>query len=143
MVDAGLHICGNQPTKFMVDAGLHIDAPSLDGGTMCASKPLSLEMAHGAITAGLGLPLITLDSPSVGSIFTVWFDPPNGNSGTIGKDRLPNCATVTLAFGPIESEQPQQRLAQWRNHFSQIASCLNAEFDTVFAAAISDQFRAY
>ena len=88
----------------MVDAGPRIDAPSLDGGTMCASKPLSLEMAHGAITAGLGLPLITLDSPSVGSIFTVWFDPPNGNSGTICKNRLPNCATVTLAFAPIESE---------------------------------------
>ena len=74
---------------------------------------------------------------------------------------------MTLAFAPIESEV-QQRLvphesmewgsnsiqlgtcrrssdvcAQWRNHFSQIASCQNAEFDTVFAAAISDQFRAF
>ena len=32
--------------------------------------------------------------------------------------------------------------AEWRNHFSPITSCQNADFDTVFAAAISDQFRA-
>ena len=32
--------------------------------------------------------------------------------------------------------------AQWRNHFPQITSCPNADFDPVFATAISDQFRA-
>ena len=134
------------------------------------TSTLSLEMAHGAITASLGLPLITLDSPSLGSIFTVWFDPPNGNSGTIGKNRLPSCATMTLAFAPIESEvafvnpnlvhheslewgsnciplgtchRSSDVCAEWKKHFSQIASCPNAKFDTVFAAAISDQFRAH
>ena len=124
------------------------------------------------LTQGLGLPLIKLESRCAGSIVTVWFDPPNGNSGTIGRNRLPNCATVTFAYAPFESEvafvSPSNVLfpmnlwnggsnsiplgtcrrssdvcAQWRNHFSQIASCQKAEFDTVFAAAISDQFRAY
>ena len=122
-----------------------------------------------SIATGLGLPLIALDSRVAGSIFTVWFDPANGNSGTIGKNRLPNCATVTFTFPPIESEvacffaSPSNVLfpiylwngssnsiplgtcrfssdvcAQWRNHFSPIVSCQNAEIDTVFAVAISD-----
>ena len=96
--------CGAQPTKFMVEPGPRIDEHSHDGGTMCVSKLSLLEMAHGAITVGLGLPLTTLDSRTADSIFTVWCDPPNGNSVATGKNRLPNCVTVTLAFAPIEYE---------------------------------------